>query len=283
MGMTLPCKQCGAMIPAPSYVPPRSSGSSAGIIIVVVVGICLVLTVMCGGGLVALLLPAVQAGRQAARRMSSMNNQKQIMLALHNYHDTYGTFPPAYIADENGKPMHSWRVLILPFLEQQNLHAQYDFTRPWDDPVNLAVAEQMPDVFRSPLEAPKPETRNHTSYLLFTGEGTAFVKDQPIAMSEIPDGTSNTIALVESQRTGIVWTQPADLDATKIDFQIRRKGRPEPGQINAPLPEGTLASYFDASVHMMPESMSPEELKAAVNPSDTQAMPLEAPAESPAP
>src|SRR5262245_3382414 len=70
---------------------------------------------MCTCGL---LLPAVSVAREPARRMQCLNNLKQIALALHNYDATYGSLPPAYIADASGKPMHSWRVLILPFLEQ---------------------------------------------------------------------------------------------------------------------------------------------------------------------
>src|SRR5436190_7601184 len=84
------------------------------------------------GLLVALLLPAMRFGtREAARRMQCSNHLKQIGLALQNYHDEYKSLPPAYIADTEGKPMHSWRVLILPFMEQKPLYDKYDFNEPW--------------------------------------------------------------------------------------------------------------------------------------------------------
>src|SRR6476469_182788 len=83
------------------------------------------------GVLVALLLPAVQAAREAARRMQCSNHLKQIGLALQNYHDTFGSLPPAYLADSQGKPIHSWRVLILPFLENTTLYDRYSFDEPW--------------------------------------------------------------------------------------------------------------------------------------------------------
>ena len=100
-------------------------------------GICILL-------LIALLLPAVRTGPRASCRMSCSNNLKQIALAMHNYHDVHGCFPPAYTTDENGRPMHSWRIFLLPYIEQQHLYDQYDFDQPWDSPHNMEVARQMP-------------------------------------------------------------------------------------------------------------------------------------------
>ena len=105
--------------------------------------------------LVALLLPAVQQAREAARRTQCKNNLKQIGIALHSYHDVYKTFPPAYIPDEDGKPMHSWRVLILPFIEQQALYEQYDFNEPWDGPNNSQLANVVISVYQCP-SSPNP-------------------------------------------------------------------------------------------------------------------------------
>jgi uncharacterized protein DUF1559 len=68
-------------------------------------------------------------------------------VAVATYHDTYGTLPPAYIADAEGKPLHSWRVLLLPFLEQRELYEQYDFDEPWDGPNNRKLLAQRPSVF----------------------------------------------------------------------------------------------------------------------------------------
>src|SRR6476661_8060061 len=106
--------------------------------------------------LVALLLPAVQQAREAARRSQCKNNLKQIGLALHNYHDVNGCFPPAYIADENGKPMHSWRVLILPYLDQAALHTEYNFSEPWDGPNNSRLLARRPAVYACPSHGNAP-------------------------------------------------------------------------------------------------------------------------------
>ena len=86
--------------------------------------------------LIALLLPASRGSREAARRMQCSNHLKQIALALQNYADTYGCLPPAHTVDAEGKPLHSWRTLILPFMEQKELYDQIDLSKPWDDPAN---------------------------------------------------------------------------------------------------------------------------------------------------
>ena len=103
------------------------SGGGGGGIAVVIVGDRRAACSFAACGMVALLLPAVQAAREAARRAQSSNNLKQIGLAMHNYHDTYGTFPPAVVTDASGKPLYSGRVLLLPFMEQAAL---FDAVRP---------------------------------------------------------------------------------------------------------------------------------------------------------
>ena len=146
-GQTGPCAACGKSITIPTlpgggygYAPQNPApGSGAGVaaIIIAVVGMFIV----CGGILVALLLPAVQAAREAARRAQASNNLKQIGIALHNYHDTFNSFPPSVVSDENGRPLYSGRVLLLPFLEQKPLYDQFDLTQPWDSPANQAVSQ----------------------------------------------------------------------------------------------------------------------------------------------
>ena len=90
------------------------------------------LLLVCGGILLALLLPAVQAAREASRRMECSNNLKQISLAMHSYHDVYGSLPPAYTIDEEGRRLHSWRTLLLPYLEAGQIYEQLDLSQPWD-------------------------------------------------------------------------------------------------------------------------------------------------------
>src|ERR1700690_1532678 len=98
-----------------------------------------------------LMLPPVTDGRPA-RRTECKNHLKQLALAMHNYHDTYGSFPPAYIPDKNGRPMHSWRVLLLPFLEFGPLYDQYRFDEPWNGPHNRELAKLPIALFHCPTD-----------------------------------------------------------------------------------------------------------------------------------
>ncbi len=158
--------------------------------------------------LVALLLPAVQAAREAARRSQCVNNLKQIGLAMHNYHSTWDCFPPAAITDENGKPLLSWRVAILPYLEQSSLYQQFHQDEPWDSPHNLPLASMMPMVYRcpsNPLIGP-----DETPYQVIVGPKTMFRADfKPVKITDITDGTSNTIMAAEARRS-VTWTAPDD-------------------------------------------------------------------------
>jgi prepilin-type processing-associated H-X9-DG protein len=159
--------------------------------------------------LVGLLVPAVQKVREAAQRVSSTNNMKQIGIAMHNYADTYrGTFPPAYRVGKDGKPLLSWRVLILPYLEQQALYNEFHLDEPWDSPHNMKLMERMPKIYRSPASGARP---GMTNYLTVRGRDTAFTGAKGVGFAEITDGLSYTIMVVEaSDRKAVPWTKPDD-------------------------------------------------------------------------
>ncbi|MBI3467166.1 MAG: DUF1559 domain-containing protein, partial [Planctomycetes bacterium] len=137
------------------------------------------------------------------------NNLKLLLLAMHGYHDTYGCFPPAYLADANGRPMHSWRVMLLPFLDEPGLYQAYDISEPWDGPNNSKLANRMPPYFSCPADGGSGWT---TNYLAVVGPETIWPGDKPVAIRQIRDGVSNTIALVEVANSGIQWMEPRDLD-----------------------------------------------------------------------
>jgi prepilin-type processing-associated H-X9-DG protein len=159
--------------------------------------------------LVALLLPATQAAREAARRAQCVNNLKQMGLAMHNYHQINGGFPASAITDKNGKPLLSWRVAILPLMEQQELYNKFKLDEPWDSPNNKPLIAEMPNVFACPSNPPQPGS-GLTTYKVFTGEGTLLDPVNPTGIAQVTDGTSNTIMVVESGE-GVPWTKPDDL------------------------------------------------------------------------
>jgi len=152
-----------------------------------------------------LLSPAIRSAPEAAKRTQCINNLKCIQLGLLNYESTNGSFPPPYIADESGKPMHSWRVLILPFLEHEALYDKYNFDEPWDSPANLKLLDAMPLVYDCPAH-----NDGLCRYLAVTGEDSAWRVHDPVRIEEIVRGTSKCVQVSESVK-GVPWTKPEDI------------------------------------------------------------------------
>jgi Protein of unknown function (DUF1559) len=157
---------------------------------------------------VGLLLPAVQKVREAANRMADANNLKQIGIAMHNYHDVHGHFPPAAICDKEGKPLLSWRVALLPYLEQNELHKQFKLDEPWDSEHNRRLLAAMPKVYDSPAA---PNAGSYlTHYRVFVGPQAGFELCKGRRIAEITDGLSNTWMVVEAAEA-VPWTKPDEL------------------------------------------------------------------------
>jgi prepilin-type processing-associated H-X9-DG protein len=160
------------------------------------------------GVLVGLLLPAVQAAREAARRAQCVNNLKQVGLAMHNYASVHGAFPAPAITDKQGKALLSWRVAILPYLDQKGLYNKFKFDEPWDSPHNKPLLMEMPSTFLCPSRATvEPFT---TTYQVFTGRGALFEEGKGTKVADVTDGTTNTIMAVEADRA-VSWTKPDEL------------------------------------------------------------------------
>ncbi len=170
-------------------------------------GIGLVVVVLLGGAMV----PAVFKVREAAARMNSSNNIKQMGLALHNYESTYNGLPEkGAICDKAGKPLLSWRVAILPYIEQNNLFKQFRLDEPWDSAHNKRLLPMMPKTYV--ISGSKKAPEGMTYYRAFIGRGAIFdptLGRQP-RIADIADGTSNTLWIVEAAEP-VEWTRPDDL------------------------------------------------------------------------
>jgi hypothetical protein len=153
--------------------------------------------------------PTRKPTAEQSNNARSQNNLKQIGLAFHNYADTYGgTFPAAAICDPRGKPLLSWRVAILPWLEQDRLYKEFHLDEPWDSEHNKKLLDQMPKTYALPGAKVKPGT---TVYQVFVGKDALFQTNQKRRFpAEITDGTSNTILVVEAADP-VPWTKPADI------------------------------------------------------------------------
>jgi RNA polymerase sigma factor (sigma-70 family) len=196
----------------------------------------------------ALTVPAVQKTRMASRRVVSQNNLKQITLAMHNYHDVYRQFPPQAITDKDGKPLLSWRVAILPFLEQDNLYKQFKLDEPWDSEHNKKLLERIPQTY-SPVNA-KTKEKYETFYQAFAGKGAVFEPGEKIRFVDIPDGTSNTIMIVEAADP-VPWTKPEDI-AFDPDKPLPKLGGEFPDIVNA--------AFCDGSVHTIDKKKTDEKM-----------------------
>ena len=153
-------------------------------------------------------LAASQAAREAAQRTQSLNNLKQIGLAMQNHHSVYKVLPARAKFDNDGKPLLSWRVLLLPFLEERALYDEFRLDEPWDSEHNKPLLEKMPKVYADPRVTVAAGT---TAYQAVVGPGTVFDGKKGMRMKQITDGTSATIFVVEaSADKAVPWTKPDD-------------------------------------------------------------------------
>ena len=275
-GQSGPCASCGQTITIPGLAGRPAAGrpfagaagqaaamprsrSSSGAPWVVVLAIVLVVMVFCGGILVALLLPAVQAAREAARRAQCMNNMKQLGLAMHNFHDTHKRFP-GY--DDPKHPEYkptSWRVQLLPYIESGFVYDQYDRTQEWDSPKNIVLEDTISPCYRCPSNESVGST--DTDYLTLVGPNGVFMEKGSTSIKDIRDGTSNTIILVESNNSGVHWMEPRDLavkDARIVSVNSMGQGIKSHhlGVVNV--------TFCDGSVRSLSEGIDPEVLQGLI-------------------
>jgi hypothetical protein len=222
------------------------------------------------GVLVALLLPAVQTscGSPTGRCINNLINLTRALLA---YHDQHGSFPPAYVVDKAGKPMHSWRVQMLPFLDRPDIYETYDFDKPWNSPANAALACSCSYLHcpADPNWSRPNATFDLTSYFAVIGPQTAWRGSTPVKLSDLPDNGERMILLVESADRAIDWKEPKDLTYEEAVAGVNRHGEPcissthtEGGDYFHYAHRGAYAAFVDGSVRFLPEDISPDDLRA---------------------
>jgi prepilin-type processing-associated H-X9-DG protein len=200
-----------------------------------------------------IMVPMVARVRNAAQRNQDANHLKQMALAMHNYMDVYKTFPAQYSSDKQGKPLLSWRVHILPFVEQDNLYRQFKLDEPWDSEHNKKLIPMMPPVYKSPFQKNVPAGK--TTYLVPVGKNTIFPGAKGTSIRDITDGTSNTIMVVEvNDENAVTWTKPDDF---KVDVKKPLAILLRPGA------KGFNVAMADGSVRYVPRTISLETLRAA--------------------
>jgi len=206
--------------------------------------------------LIALLPTQPELGHR--KRTPCLNNLRQISIAMANYSTENMHFPPAYIADETGKPIHSWRVLLLPHLEREDLFLQYSFEEPWNGPNNSKLHDEIVSVYQCP-SASRGEQGRNSNYMLITGKGTAFDGDHETTALEVGDGLSNTVMIVEVSNSDTHWMEPVDLPLAQA---LARFSDPAKAKQCCNHPNEFNISLMDASTHSIEFRISAEKLKA---------------------
>ena len=205
-------------------------------------------------------LESVTSARTAARRMASLNNLKQMGLAIHNFHETYRQFPVGESPNEqgpihyrNGKPLLSWRVHLLPYIEQDPLYRQFKLDEPWNSPHNIKLLDRIPPVYMNPNQ---PGLGNKTTYLAPIGPGSIFGSNKRMAFRNVTDGTSNTIMFMQvGSDKAVPWTKPEDL---KYDLK-------DPLGSLGNIGETFTAGFADGSVQTLPVNIKPATLLKLFN------------------
>lgn len=207
---------------------PILSWGAAGVVVSVGILITMVLLILrhyfvaySFFGVLAILLViplALLRPHAGAYRAQCINHVKVITLAILQYEAAHGHLPPPYTTDDDGNPLHSWRVLILPYLGEDGLYHSIDLEKPWHHPDNLRLQTRMPDVYRCPASHNKVTNPGFTTaYVAILGDDTAWPISQVRLLSQIRDGPDKTLAVLESENNRTHWMSTADPTMGEID------------------------------------------------------------------
>ncbi len=209
---------------------------------------CFVLFIICYG---TACLP--YKSLETSPRMRSLNRMKNVALALHNYHNHYGSYPPAWVADENGKPLYSWRVLLLPFLDERPLYDSFRLDKPWDSPHNLNLSLTDLRIYQSPDNKHGPGT---TNYVAILGVGPWQGADA-LSEYELTGNRATSLMFVEQHGEKIHWAEPRDLDISTLPLRINdRSGR----GIGSPKGGKAVVAFRDGRAKFVDESLERDNL-----------------------
>ncbi len=183
--------------------------------------------------------------------MSCISHLMMIGNALSQYHEVYGSFPPAYVADRAGKPAHSWRILILPYLDAKDVYDQYHFNEPWNSPNNRRLAKYMPKQYRCIADTGAKATT--TSYVAVIGPHAAWPGAKSVSHSDVTD--YGTIMVVEVSDSGIDWMEPRDLEVNEAVAGVNRGTK-----LGIRSHHDSFANclFMDGSAHSLDSRISPQ-------------------------
>lgn len=197
-------------------------------------------------------------------RSTSIANLEKIADALNAYAADHGTYPPPATLDAANRQLHSWRVLILPYLGEEELYDSFDLTQPWDSRINMKAANDMPTVYQHPNRG-SGIGYLESGYYLIVGPGTLFPLAGPLGPDQITDNPSQTILVTEAAPIvpSGMWTEPVDMDFSKMQGKLGTSPGIEPGGL---LDDGVAFSTTDGRGHFVPNSFDPLIFRSLVTP-----------------
>lgn len=231
------------------------------VIVLAVVGAMLLSGCLLVGGpcLIALLLPAVQQAREAARRTTSRNNLHQMGLAMHNFHDAEGHWVSGATTGSDGEPAHSWQTHLLPYVDQRPLYQTIDLDVAWDDRVQGSAFQTVVPVYHHPSQTELFTAEGYaTSH--YAGNVNVLLTDSELTIREVTDGISNTIVAGEVTRGFRAWGDPTNLRDPAGGIGAG------PDQFGSSSPGGANMLLMDGSVRFISENISPQILQALSTP-----------------
>ncbi len=255
-GHSGPCAQCGKVVRTWGDEEATAAGESSGCSIPFILSIVVGLFVL-GAIYLAAFLWANTGHREAARRAQCKYNMKHIGLGMFDHYDATGRFLTPDGSPQPGGQKVSWRVALLPYTDYSTMHDSYSFQEPWDSAENSAWAESRPNIYRCPSVDNASETE--TNCVALVGPKTAMPRGQPIGFDDITDGAAHTILAVGIRDSGIQWSEPRDLDATAMSYQIND---PAGGGLQATHARGMTTVFCDGSVQFLSPETDPAVLRA---------------------
>lgn len=284
------CVTCGAEIRLPDFAPPENRtaggtrgassrtvaawqlGNSSPMVRRFVAAAIVLVMVVCGAvAMVRYGSPALSSIQTNRLRVQSTRNIERIAAALNAYASDHGTYPPPLIRRPDGTLMHSWRVLILPYLDQQELYNDYNLNQPWDSPGNLELTSRMPAVYRA---ASNQLYAGDAAYFLITGPGTLFPPTpsagsagtfQPLSPGAVSDSPAQTLLVVEANALTSnyfpSWLEPRDLDVTMMQGVIGTSPGRELGGVNR---GGAVVATVDGRSHFLSDQTLPSTVMALI-------------------
>ncbi len=199
------------------------------------------------GIIVAVVLVFVLPSCREVERISTL---KFLDLGVSNYNVHHGSAPPAFLWDAAGRRGHSWRVLLLPYIDHPTLYDEYRMDLSWSAPENAMLLDRMPDEYRSPTAGRQPDSV--TNYLAVVGHDTLWPPGRCLSTKEWIEFPTDTVLLVEDLESSVEWTEPVDLEldqAMAHDGPFRRPG-------------GALCLFRDGSVRLVGPDVDPDVLES---------------------